>query len=214
MTQQENIQLKADGFFFFSKVFYEDPTLEFVNSVIDSAKEGVWSFPFTTKVAENAFKKLSKQDYNSKEKEIDLIADYTRLFIGPDKTPATPYASIYIDKKEELFTEETIKVEKFYKKCGMAFKDANRLPSDHVGLEFIFLGFLYSQYATYINDSVKHKKELDFIRENITFFLDNHLLPWVKKFLKATKENADTEYYKQLAVLALDFIKYIEKETI
>ncbi len=201
-TQQE-IALCAETFFFFSKLFYETPSSELVTSIIQAAREEQWLFPFAYAETQTHFETLG-QLQASDIAAIEL--DFTQLFIGPDTMLAPPYASLYIDKEERLFTTETSKVEEFYQQAGMSFQNKETEPSDHIALELMFTGFLLEQYA-----KTNQQKETDLLAQNITSFWELHLLPWAPSFLDKIIANAQTKFYIAIAYLAKDFLRYIKK---
>lgn len=73
---------------------------------------------------------------------LDLEVEFTRLTIGPLEIPAMPYASFYLSPSRALMTDETLEVRRRYLEAGVAVRELNRTPDDHLGVELEFLHFL------------------------------------------------------------------------
>lgn len=78
---------------------------------------------------------------------LDLEVEFTRLTIGPLEIPAIPYASFYLSPSRALMTDETLDVRRRYLEAGVAVRELNRTPDDHLGVELEFLHFLTLQAA-------------------------------------------------------------------
>ena len=147
-------------------------------------------------------KNFEKALYRYTEKE--LLIEYARLFVGPFKTVAPPYSSVYLGS-DSLMSDDTIWVLEQYHKNGLDFKpDSKDLP-DHIAVE---TGFLY--YLIY--KEIKQLEE-DNIQEANTFFegqqtfLNEHFLKWVPPFCRKGLDNTNNEYYKYLFRLMNQFIQ-------
>ncbi len=126
----------------------------------------------------------------------DIIIDYNRLFIGPDILKAPPWASVYLSEKKHIFSEETLKVKSFYEKYQMDTQLLTNEPADHISLEFRFMAILFSHLQQ------ADAKNKEYILRDISLFLNNHFFPWVGLCLKDIKQNAQTDFYKNIAILA------------
>lgn len=78
---------------------------------------------------------------------LDLEVELTRLTIGPLEIPAMPYASFYLSPSRTLMTDETLDVRRRYLEAGVAVRELNRTPDDHLGVELEFLHLLTLQAA-------------------------------------------------------------------
>lgn len=76
---------------------------------------------------------------------LDLEVEFTRLTIGPLQIPAMPYASFYLSPARTLMTDETLDVRRRYLEAGVAVRELDRTPDDHLGVELEFLHFLTLQ---------------------------------------------------------------------
>ncbi len=134
-----------------------------------------------------------------------VIVDYNRLFIGPDILKASPWASIYLSEKKYVFGQETLKVKHFYEKYQMDLPSALNEPADHIGFEFRFISILLTHFQK------ANKEARAYIEQDINFFVEKHFLSWVPLCLENIKQNAETSFYKNIAILALFIIEYLQK---
>lgn len=127
-----------------------------------------------------------------------LMVDHARLFVGPSTLVAPPYGSMYLEHGNQLMTESTLNVKKWYASEGMdvAIKD---IP-DHIRIE---LEFMYYLAFNEIQAGEGQKKEW---KKKQHRFLGQHLARWIKDFDRKVNEGADTAFYKKLAGLTRDFI--------
>jgi TorA maturation chaperone TorD len=65
----------------------------------------------------------------------DLECAFNRLFVGPGKVAAPPYASIYLDSDHRLMGDATRRVAAIYDAIGLASPSPGSLPDDHLALE-------------------------------------------------------------------------------
>ena len=90
-----------------------------------------------------------------------LLAEYTRLFIGPDRLPAAPYGSVYLEPGRRVLGETTEAVRGVYAEEGLVVSDGVNEPPDHIALELEFAAFLLEKAATArANDSPAEAEEL------------------------------------------------------
>ncbi|NOY51759.1 MAG: molecular chaperone TorD family protein [Chlorobi bacterium] len=136
----------------------------------------------------------------------ELKVEYTRLFIGPFITLASPYSSLYFGEKT-LMGDTTVRVRKFYEEAGLEFdKSVNETP-DHAVIETEFLYYLiHNEIEALQNKDNKLAKELNAKQSE---FLKTHYLLWIPKMCGLVVENTKIEYFK---ILFNYFISYLEKD--
>lgn len=134
----------------------------------------------------------------------ELNVEYTRLFIGPGRAPAPPYASFYLEG-EQLMGEEVIKVRKKYLGWRMVPLQLGRVPDDHIALEFAFLGHL----STEAHLALVQRDEARFLHvlEGSNEFLREHVLTWVPMFCKNMASSASDEFFKWLSTATLNIVQ-------
>ncbi|MDP1900336.1 MAG: molecular chaperone TorD family protein [Rubrivivax sp.] len=136
---------------------------------------------------------------------LDLLVDYTRLFLGPPQALARPYASVWLTGESSLMQDETMQVLRLYEQGGMQIDgDFKELP-DHVAVELEFLYLLVHQenQAVQANDAAA----LQALQALRTAFLDGHLGRWLNPFILAVQQGAQTAFYQVLAELTDVFVR-------
>lgn len=94
-----------------------------------------------------------------------LHCEATRLFEGPGRPIAPPFASYYLNGKQ-LMGPEAISVQKAYLASQLLLVDARHLPPDHLALELDFM-------------SVLAREETEKALADSRSFLSKHLLSWI-----------------------------------
>jgi TorA maturation chaperone TorD len=130
-----------------------------------------------------------------------LNLDFTRLFIGLERTLAPPYESVYLGKEHTLFELCTLKVREFYRRFDIHFSPGHNIPDDHLGFELSFCASLCQKHSEALDPRTK-KSNLDTdYRGGLEQFLSHHLLLWINPFTSDVVTNADTPYYRGIAYL-------------
>lgn len=129
--------------------------------------------------------------------DTELLIEYARLFIGPFKTFAPPYSSVYLGSKNTVYSEETIWVMQFYKKTGLDFdRDIHDLP-DHIAVEFEFIYYMiYNEVSQFEENNIEKAK---FYHTSQSEFANEHLRKWVPLFCAKIIEETKNGYYQFLA---------------
>lgn len=131
--------------------------------------------------------------------------DYTRLFIGPDRLPAPPWESAYLNDERLLFQKETLEVRKAYMKYELAPRELGREADDHLGLELDFMFRLSSLAAERAEED--DAAGLTAVAMDQAAFLDNHLLRWVPQFSHDVAASAGTGFYRGMARVLQGFLE-------
>lgn len=126
-----------------------------------------------------------------KERPEDIEYDYNRLFVGPGKLLAPPYASAYLNGGGPLMQSDTIAARNFYLEAGIEVKEKNAVPDDALHLELEFSCYLLHEAARE-NDA---KRQLGRYRK---FYLE-HLGRWIGLHLKEAAARAQTGACRETA---------------
>ncbi len=171
------------------------------------ADEGVFSdVPFASKQPDMAAGLALMQDWASdsaggmaEEAFERLRADYTRLFIGPDRVLAPPWESVHLSVDRLLFQEQTLEVRAWYQRYGLAAARLHSEPDDHIGLELAFLSHL----AMLGTDAIERQKhtELAELLDAQQSFLSDHPLKWAPAWCDAVATHAQTTFYRGIALM-------------
>lgn len=139
-----------------------------------------------------------------------LKIEHSKLFVGPYKLLAPPYGSVYLEGEGTLMGNSTIDVRNMYREAGLDVSEGHKDAPDHISAELEFMYFLIFKWV----ESVE-KSELDGVKEHLNRqmgFLENHLGAWVSEFAERVEDNAETEFYKNLARCTQIFVeKDLEK---
>lgn len=127
----------------------------------------------------------------------DYLIEYSRLFMGPFKLFAPPFASIYLEDKWEVMGRSTQVIESFYQQAGLSVNTHSE-PVDHISLQLEFMYYLNRKW-----NETKDGNLLNLQKE----FLYKILTHWIPKFNEALQQNASLEFYKILGELTECFIQ-------
>jgi len=108
-----------------------------------------------------------------------LDIEFTRLFVGPGRNPTPPYASFYLNGAS-LMGPEVQAVRGIYLDWGMVPVELDRVPDDHISLEFSFMEYLNGETYTTLMD--KDDQSSQALYNAQADFLHDRLLTWVPHF--------------------------------
>ena len=127
--------------------------------------------------------------------EEEMLAAWTRLFLGPFEVFAPPYASFYLEEDRQLMGRVSNMVAEHYATAGLEPGPGPREAPDHVALEWEFVYFLTHKYT-----STGHHRWCQQRRR----FVSGHLLKWMPELADAMRSAEQHEFYDALAeVLSL-----------
>jgi len=203
------LQVRVFAYDLLRRTFLAEPTKDLLKTV--NHVGFIEAFPFVEdsaligKGVEEVSTYLQNQDVSSEKVYNQLHWDYTRMFIGPYELPAPPWESAFLNKDRLLFQEETLKVRRAYLKYAFLAKDFGHEADDHLGLELDFMYQLSELAKTKLNK--QDVVGLMEVLEDQKAFLKEHILLWVPDLCKNIVENAQTQFYKGMAMILEGFIK-------
>jgi TorA maturation chaperone TorD len=170
-----------------------EPSAEILDKLADGMFDEVFYARDNEKVIKGHDEIRTWLNSESKERLLDEArADYMKLLVGVGKVLAPPWGSVYLNTDRLLFTEDTLKVRQFYERHGMKVVKKYKEPDDHIGIELEFLAHLCERG--------KKDAALDFAEEFIS--------PWVFQWNADMQRYAKTGYYRGLANMAAEGIRY------
>ncbi len=131
-----------------------------------------------------------------------LKVDYTRLFMGPYRLLAPPYGSVYMEKNGMVMGDSTMDAKQRYREAGLnlTLKEA----PDHVAIELEFMHFLiFKEIEALAGDDMD--RGIDLLQKQKAF-LQIHLGAWVAEFARNVEDNAETDFYRNLAQATQRFV--------
>ena len=137
-------------------------------------------------------------DLDSEQELEDLLWEYTRLFIGPDRLPCPPLESVYTSSKRLVMQDAYGEVQEFYARIGIEVSSAGVMP-DHIGAELNFISILYDKMACESEKQAQYQA----LAED---FSTSHLRNWTPRFTKDMEDASVTPFYKALAKVSRDAV--------
>lgn len=139
-----------------------------------------------------------------------LLVDYTRLFLGPVAPLARPHGSFWLSGETTLMQESTVEVQQLYQEGGFDLDDELREVPDHIAVELEFLYLLIFKQ----NEAAQSGQDEVFAAwaHLQDMFLQRHLGAWVGRFAAATRQGAETAFYRDLAELTERFVLMVAAE--
>ncbi len=194
-------EARSKFYWFLSEFYLRKPDKEFIKKLKENLKE------INTNGMEREIKEgidILKKSLE-KEKEDNLLVEFTRLFRGIKEgySPPPPYESVY--KGEGIVMgKSTIEVLKKFIKAGFGIIDEYPGPQDYIGTELRFMSLLcYREMEAHIKGNINEaKKYLNFERE----FLEEHILSWIPTFCDVMEKESRVNFYKGVAKITRGFI--------
>lgn len=121
----------------------------------------------------------------------DLSTAYTRLFIGPGKLPAAPWASVHLGKDGIMFDEETLGVRRTYRRFGFLPAAYPKVADDHIAIELNFMAALSGKALDDIEEG--DGEQVPLLIEGMRSFLEDRMLTWLSLFTAKLDELDATE---------------------
>lgn len=134
-----------------------------------------------------------------------LLADYTRLFLGPPSPLAAPYGSIWLGGEDTAMQESTVALEGLYSEAGFEIDEELGGTPDHVAVELEFLYLL-----TFKRNEARRTGEEVAIAgwdQLHDLFLRGHLGAWIAAFTRAVGAKAESAFYRELADVTERFVR-------
>jgi putative dimethyl sulfoxide reductase chaperone len=165
--------------------------------LLDQFRENLGSWiPEAQKYLDSMTSELQNQENGLQE----LTLDYSRLFLGPFEVLAPPFGSVYLNQNKKMIMDETTgEVAEMYRNAGLEVDDSFNNPADHITAELEFMHYLYFQeHAAFGENNEKQAEKFQKIRRE---FFRKHLGKWGPTFAHKVQENAQMDFYRQLALV-------------
>lgn len=135
-------------------------------------------------------KEKSNDDFLAELKAVSL--DHLTLFSGPSPV-SPPWESVWREKAQLLFGEQTQKVASLYTDWGISINNEKKEPEDHLGYELSFICFLLQKIKeTSISTEIKQSA-----KNTLISFLEEHVLMWAGSCLEKASTSAKTVFYAE-----------------
>ncbi len=148
----------------------------------------------------------SLDERNLEDRVAQLNEDYNKLFVDPCQLLAPPWESVYRTEERATADLTTLKVREFYGRHGLAYVLKHKEPEDHYSVELEFMAELIRRQSYYLRTGIV--KEALYLFKEQQRFLEEHLLKWSLDFTLSVIQNAHTEYFQGMALLAHEFLMW------
>lgn len=135
----------------------------------------------------------------------EIGEDFMRLFVGPDRTLAPPYESVYLGGEGLLFDAATLDVRGHYARYGIEVVGKGRVPDDHLAHELHFAAHLAGIAEARLGAGDEEGAEDVLV--DLAEFLENHLGRWAATFAARVEAGARTGFYRGAALLLQDTVE-------
>ena len=137
----------------------------------------------------------------------ELLIDYVRLFHGPPKVLAPPYASVWLSKTTQtVMQDSTVAVMELYREAGFDMAEDFRDLPDHISVELECLyALLFREAQACCDGQTDVQQTAASLRRRL---LQDHLVGWLSQFADAGIAQAQTPFYRTLAELTRDYIVF------
>jgi TorA maturation chaperone TorD len=134
------------------------------------------------------------------EEALGLLDEYERLFVGPGQVPCPPYESFWredvpVDIRRTLMGPCTADLRRIYNELGLQVSARSGELPDHIAIELEALAYALSLEET---DAVACQ------------LFEGHLVQWLPRLCRAVAHEAEEDFYRNLAVLTLDWLAAIK----
>lgn len=140
----------------------------------------------------------------SASQDSSLNTEYHRLFIGPYKLAAPPYASLYLEAEPAIMGRSTLEVLRLYEEAGFVLSPSFRDLPDHIVAELEFMALLCEREQKARQGRDISEVALVIARE--ATFLKHHLSRWIPRFSSRILAATEMPFYRALALLAQDYV--------
>lgn len=205
-TLPDTLVAHALAYRFLGTAFYEAPTLEIINTLVQESLFNDWPLESNTSAAQQGLAALQAYTANWQDDQFnELKQDFAQLFVGPNRLPAPPWESVYRSKERLMFDKPTFQVRELYQQFGMQSPAPAMEPEDHFGIEMMFVAHLCQLgLAALENDQIDL---LDATLAGLQTVFNAHINMWAADFLNDVRKSARTPYYQGLADLAAGCIE-------
>ncbi len=135
--------------------------------------------------------------------QIELLQEYSRIFLGPFEVIAHPYASVYLEGYT-LNGEITQNILHFYNTCGLLYDEEVKELPDNIVIIFQFLHYL-TQCEINGNEDFP---DIDWSAK-MKEFLEKYVDTWIPEFTENIINGTQNEFYRNLALLTRKFLQIV-----
>lgn len=206
-----SVEMRCYTYDWLRQIYLAEPSMEMIQELIRMAKnyDDLEESSIETDLI-IFLRGLTGEDL--KHLNVELKAEFARLFLGPNKLLAPPFESVYLSPRKRMMGEETMEVREMYKEMEIEVSAFGSMPDDHIGLELEFMYYLCFKTIGLIRDKESIVGIIKLV-EMQQKFISEHLIKWIPLFCKDIKDNTNLLFFKEMADFTERFI-FEEKEII
>lgn len=202
-----DLDRSAAAFTTLSRLLLAPPTAEVLDQLRTEELLAQWPAPPSPERTDGIAQLLASAAAG--EDARDVQRDFNQLFVGPERMTAPPYESVHRSEDRLVFEQDTFLVRAAYAVFDLAVPRLNQEPDDHIGLETSFVGELCVRGLDALDSG--DDLQLRRVLAGLTTFLDEHLLVWGGQCLNLVRAEAQTCFYRGVALLALGVLADAER---
>ena len=195
---------------FCSKVLHSPPDAALLEAIHTDQLFAVWPLAVHSAAAQQALFMLEEANRTAPMDALAVHLDHVRLFSGPQPL-ARPWESVWREKEQLLFGENTVQVRDTYAAWGLEVEGRGHCPEDSLAFELAFVAHLLQMASVegQCADCIE-RQCADCIERQcaalaaLVDFLDKHLLPWAEPCLHEAAMQAGHVFYAGVSELCLD----------
>jgi TorA maturation chaperone TorD len=199
-TIMANITFYGVTLKFLSRVFLDLPDQVLIKHLIGGNPFSHWPADSDTPELRRGLDLLTSfcTHWTAEQLEV-LTLDYTRLFVGLDRTLAAPYESVFLSEDHLLFEKQTLAVRAVYEQYDLQVPEKNQIPDDHLSYELQFVAALCDQLVRAWQG--REHRAMTLLQTDLCQFLDTHLLQWLPAFCDRVALYGETGFYRGMALM-------------
>ena len=202
---RELANLRQKYYGMFVKLFWKEPDLEFLLSLLDRIAEREKGSAQSSPLMAEGWKDI--RHYLEKKGADEVEYEFVQLFLGPHQPDILPYESYYLSGR--VFQAPLAAVREIMKEVGLEKKEGQLPePEDTLGFELEIMNWMISK-QTSTEDSETEEKWLDLQ----ALFLKKHLLVWAPTCAQEIESAPHAEFYRGAGKLLSGFLE-LEKQLI
>lgn len=193
---------RGDCFKLLAACFYEPDRALFIEEKVGE-KLGLLFDNLAPNIADTARQMQKVMEESGQEK---MSIDHATLFVGPFELLASPYGSVYIEKKRLVMGESSVNAARYYQEADLSVDI--REPPDHIVVELEFMYYLCNKEASAAQNGLSG--DVNRFREMQARFYHRAMKPWVGEFCAAVRAGTDNRFYINLAECLDSFMRSCE----
>ena len=136
---------------------------------------------------------------------LKLRADFAQLFVSSIPMHVPPWESVYFSENRLTFQTETLDVHGWFERLGFQVHTGSKEPDDHIAFELSFVAHC-AELSLRAHEN-QNDDELSDLFAVQRAFLEKHLLRWGCKWCDLAYANAQTDFYRGLALVVRGGLK-------